>query len=150
MPTGSRTLSMAISPALTSASPEPEQVGLAAVGLPCPGTGEAVGLLFGDDRRESATERAAAGLDRVAVLVGQHDAHHGRAELGGEWGQDVLVVVVVDHEVAELAVEGDEEREFLVVRTRFATSGEVGFALRVAGVHATFEWSPVRLPYTSG
>ena len=46
-----------------------------------PGAGDAVGLLFGGHGRQVELERAGAGLDRMAVLVGEHDADRGGARI---------------------------------------------------------------------
>ena len=104
-----------------------------------PGAGEAVGLLFGEDRRERTVEVAGAELDGVAELVGQHRADGSCAVVPCELRQESVVAVVVHEEVADAAVEGDVLTHFLVRRGRGPATGDVVGAARVGRVHAALE-----------
>ena len=119
---------------------EPEGCRLAACGSPGPGAGEAVGLLLGGDRRQRTVERTEAQLDRVCVLVREHGADRGGAVLVGQLGQQPVVAVVVDHEVADAAVEGDVLLHVVVCGARGAAARDVVGASWVRRVDVTLQW----------
>ena len=100
-----------------------------------PGAGEAVGLLLGVDRRQAAVELAGPRLDRMAELVGEHDPDRARPVLPGELGEQPVVAVVVDDEVALAAVERHELLDVLVGGAGLAATRQVVGAVRVRGVH---------------
>ena len=120
---------------------EPKQWRLAPKRLPGPGARKAVGLLFRDDRGKEVVECPDPGLDRMSVLVGQHDPHHRRSVGVGERRQQAVapVAVVVRHEVSEFAIERDVQLQVGVGGRTFAATGDRGGALGVPGVHASVE-----------
>ncbi len=136
MPTGSRTRIMAMRPGAHVGVRERHARCLAAHGPGDPRAGEAVGLLLGRDRRQARVRgRRLASLHDVAVLVGQHDAEDRWPELGGEVGEDAVRPVVVDQEVALLAVEGAVLVDLLVRRRAGrATARDRVVALGIGGV----------------
>ena len=71
----------------------------------------------------------------MAELVGQHHAHDRRPEVLGQRAEQAVVAIVVDHEVAERAVERDELRNVLVRRVRLAAPRDV-VTFRIGGVDA--------------
>ena len=61
----------------------------------------------------------------MPVLVCEHDTDRGRAEFVGELGEQPVLTVVVDDEIAERAVERNELLQFFVGRAGLTTSWEI-------------------------
>ena len=151
MPIGSRTVIMAMRPVRTSASvnvtPSASPFAARATHAPAKQSACCSVVIVG-----SATlEIAGAGLDGVAELVGQDDAEDRRPELLGQPVEHALLAVVVDHEVALLAVEGRVLTDLLVRRllAGAASRDRIG-ALGIGGVHASRRAARNGLPYSSG
>ncbi len=110
---------------------ELERGGLTAGSSSSPGAGKAVGLLLGDDSGKIAVEAAETELDGVGVLVGDHGADRGGSVGPGEFDEEAVVAIVVHHEVALTAVEGNVLGNVVVGGARRPAAGNVVGSARV-------------------